>query len=54
MTTKDPFRSPQIGDTIRSLVTGATVIIKTEEAIEFARELVATGAWCVETKGGEA
>lgn len=54
MTTQDPFRSPQLGDVVRSLATGATVLIKTEEALEFARELVANGTWCVERKGGDA
>lgn len=65
MSNQDPFRSPEIGDTIRTvdpLKVGTPmhpigsylrVSLPTQAAVEEARKLVAARTWCVEPKGGE-
>ena len=66
MTTQDPFRSPQLGDTIRPVRptqtdtpmfpagTNLRVTLSTQAAVDKAAEFVAARTWCVEPKGGEA
>lgn len=65
LATHDKFRSPEIGDTIRTvepLKVGTPmhpvgsylrVELPTQAAVEEARKLVAARTWCVEPKGGE-
>lgn len=64
MSDQDQFRSPQLGDTIRTvepLEVGTPmhpigsylrVELLTQEAVDEARKLVAERRWCVEPKGG--
>lgn len=66
MTTQDPFRAPQLGDTIRTVEpikigtpmhpAGSFLRVKlaTQASVDEASKLVADRAWCVEPKGGGA